>query len=362
MGGAYGHINHPYENLDLTFGDLKKIIQKALCAKLKNAKEKMDGINCFVSFIDNKIVYSRNKGNLINNGISSTELVELFDKNKIEKLTRSIKLFTDEIELIFKNTPKICNIFCNGKYWLNVEILNTNNINVIDYENNYIVIHDILKVENGKLICTNNNKKRQCMKSIKSYQPIYEYYKPIDIDRKIKLNKITDNSFLLRLNNEMQNYDLTNKNTIKDYWDRKVDWYVNRYKVTPDTIFLDMSKSEIKKFILYPLYKLFIDLGDIVISNATNYLSTDSKHDFTGRIVNKIDKLNPEINPDLLSEKLKEKFNTYKHELISSNIFNNNPYFNPTEGIVFEYKNKKYKLTGLFSIINQILGINRYAR
>ena len=34
----------------------------------------------------------------------------------------------------------------------------------------------------------------------------------------------------------------------------------------------------------------------------------------------------------------------------------------PTEGIVFKYKGKIYKLTGTFAAINQLLGIMKYGR
>jgi len=34
----------------------------------------------------------------------------------------------------------------------------------------------------------------------------------------------------------------------------------------------------------------------------------------------------------------------------------------PTEGIVFVYKGKTYKLTGLFAPVNQLLGLTRYSR
>ena len=34
MGGAYGHMSHPFDDKDLTFGDLKKIITLGLSGQL----------------------------------------------------------------------------------------------------------------------------------------------------------------------------------------------------------------------------------------------------------------------------------------------------------------------------------------
>ena len=51
-GGAYGHMAHPFDDKDLTFGDLKKIIENGLGGKLSredNVTEKLDGQNLMIS-------------------------------------------------------------------------------------------------------------------------------------------------------------------------------------------------------------------------------------------------------------------------------------------------------------------------
>ena len=52
-GGAYGHMAHPFDDKDLTFGDLKKIITNGLGGKLSredNVTEKLDGQNLMISW------------------------------------------------------------------------------------------------------------------------------------------------------------------------------------------------------------------------------------------------------------------------------------------------------------------------
>ena len=54
-GGAYGHMAHPFDDNDLTFGDLKKIIELGLGGQLNredNVTEKLDGQNIMISFKD----------------------------------------------------------------------------------------------------------------------------------------------------------------------------------------------------------------------------------------------------------------------------------------------------------------------
>ena len=46
-GGAYGHMAHPFDDKDLPFGDLKKIIELGLSGKLNredNVTEKLDDV------------------------------------------------------------------------------------------------------------------------------------------------------------------------------------------------------------------------------------------------------------------------------------------------------------------------------
>ena len=48
-----GHMAHPFDDKDLTFGDLKKIITNGLGGKLNredNVTEKLDGQNLMVSW------------------------------------------------------------------------------------------------------------------------------------------------------------------------------------------------------------------------------------------------------------------------------------------------------------------------
>ena len=41
-GGAYGHLAHPYEDMELTFQDMRNMVDQALLGDLK-AFEKTDG-------------------------------------------------------------------------------------------------------------------------------------------------------------------------------------------------------------------------------------------------------------------------------------------------------------------------------
>ena len=72
MGGAYGHMAHPFDDYGLTFGELKDIIDLGLQGKLDKEEavtEKLDGQNIMISAIDGIAVAARNKGDLKRGGM-----------------------------------------------------------------------------------------------------------------------------------------------------------------------------------------------------------------------------------------------------------------------------------------------------
>ena len=53
MGGAYGHLNHPFDDKNLTFGDFKTLIINTLQGNLSSegaVTEKTDGQNIMISW------------------------------------------------------------------------------------------------------------------------------------------------------------------------------------------------------------------------------------------------------------------------------------------------------------------------
>ena len=58
MGGAAGHMSHPFDDNRLTFGDFKNIINMSLEGKLSredNVTEKLDGQNLMISYVDGEL-------------------------------------------------------------------------------------------------------------------------------------------------------------------------------------------------------------------------------------------------------------------------------------------------------------------
>ena len=64
-------MNHPFDDNNLTFSDLKNIVIIGLNGSLNRedkVSEKLDGQNLMISWVDGKLRAARNKGHLKNGG------------------------------------------------------------------------------------------------------------------------------------------------------------------------------------------------------------------------------------------------------------------------------------------------------
>jgi hypothetical protein len=79
MGGLAGHMNHLYDNPELSFAKMKDIFQKASKGELVGT-EKTDGQNLFVSYSvrDKKAKSARNKSNIKAGGLDPKDLAKKF--------------------------------------------------------------------------------------------------------------------------------------------------------------------------------------------------------------------------------------------------------------------------------------------
>ena len=69
-GGAYGHMQHPFDDSNLTFNDFKSMITRLLKGgiNVESVTEKLDGQNLMVSWKNGQLVAARNKGQIKNFG------------------------------------------------------------------------------------------------------------------------------------------------------------------------------------------------------------------------------------------------------------------------------------------------------
>ena len=403
-GGAYGHMNHPFDDKNLTFGDLKKIIELGLGGELDRedgVTEKLDGQNLMISWKDGKLVTARNKGQLKNFGANSMDIKGVASKFAgrgdikdafvfaMKDLGKSIGSLSD------KQKEKV---FGNGKMWMNLEVMWPKSANVINYDKAEIIFHGTLEYDDsGNAIGQPKGSARMLAGMIKQVnQHIQKHYK-IGKPQFLTVPKSQNfgskkKTFLGRLNKLQKEFGLKNNDTLSKYHQSYWEEYIYnaakqfKYKISKNVLhkltrrwaFFDKSysirdmKSTIKndKFLnrvlttdkvdhqkmvkqnMRPFEVLFFAVGTEILKNIKGYLAVSPD-----KAVQKIRKdVISAINTVKKSKDIK-KLETLKHQVGKLNSIGGLKSIVPSEGIVFKYKGNTYKFTGAFAPVNQIVGL-----
>ncbi len=145
MGGVAGHMDHLYDNPDLTFSKMKEIMEAASNGEL-TTEEKVDGQNLFLSYSvsEGKAKGARNKGNLRSGGMDAAALANKFAgrgnlteafKGGFDAFEKAVESLSDEEkEVIFGPETNI---------WYNAEVMDPGAKNVILYDDKTLKIHNV---------------------------------------------------------------------------------------------------------------------------------------------------------------------------------------------------------------------------
>ena len=159
MGGIAGHLAHLQENLDFTFGDLKSILGRVASGKMP-VVEKVDGQNIFFKFtVDpdtGEVRTARNKGNLMKGGMTPEQFTAKWVGHPAEgAFMNGFKAIQTALGQVSSQT--LSQIFTpqdsGGQRYINAEIVYTDNPNVINYNGDYIVMHNLQEFDaSGALV------------------------------------------------------------------------------------------------------------------------------------------------------------------------------------------------------------------
>jgi len=149
MSGLGGHMNHPYDNPNLSFGVLKKMIIDISDGNIKQVTEKLDGMNLFFTYSikDGKIKGARNKTEKKSGGLDIVSMGKKFEGRglihdsfviSMESLQRVIES-TDDLNTLIKlfGDSENYNIFYS------MEVINPKSPNVVIYNTECVIIHRV---------------------------------------------------------------------------------------------------------------------------------------------------------------------------------------------------------------------------
>lgn len=410
-GGAAGHLAHPYEDMDLTFQDVENMIDASLTGNLDLAQEKLDGQNLMVSYRNGQVVAARNKGQIKNYGENSLSINQMQKQfsNRGEIQVAFVEAMKDLETAIQKLQPQEKEeIFDNGKKFISLEILYPGTANVIPYGAAQLRLHHVKTYdENGNVVAEEQQPVARLQAAIeqvkaqnqKTYQirttdPATikpdqdynqkkdEYIKELDAVRN-KFNLAKDDKLSLYFYNWWKQFIMQNAKSYKYKLPKQVlEALTQRWAFTDKSISIrnimqqidnedfanwvrEIEANELKtqkKIAGKPIEILFLKLGARVLKNIENLVSAnpdDAVRKMKGDLKNAIVAIKTAAASPTYADS-KQALAFLKRELNRLKELGGYKAIVPTEGLVFTYNGKLYKLTGAFAPINQILGYLRF--
>jgi hypothetical protein len=396
-GGAYGHMNHPFDTeINLTFGQLKDIVNRALDGNLEFAREKTDGQALAISWIDGRLVAARNKSHLKNKGAGALDINGVADKFAGRgELTDAYNFAMKDLSNAIKSLSQAQKdkVFKNGSCFMNIEVIYPTSVNVIPYGQPLLVFHGTMEYdENGDAIGESAEAGRVLGGMLKQVNADVQSKYTLQGPPVLKLPKSQDLSskkgkYLTMISKLQKEFGLGDTAGVADYhqawWENFVDkktpttldnatkmglvkrWAFNEkgFRIDKNSIkdektlawAIKIDKEDhkgISKDNLMKFEDIFLGVGADVLEFTASVLTVNpdsALRDMKKRLEQTIKDVQASGDP--------KKIDKLKLELKRLNAIGGAKRIVPIEGIVFVYNGQTFKLTGAFASLNQLLGI-----
>ena len=399
MGGVAGHLMHLYDNRDLTFNKISKILYKASNGELEGT-EKTDGYNIYLGAVNGQARAARNKGDMQKGGMSMDDLqARVFqggDRVK-EVYVKSFDAFQSAIDSL--NPKEQAKIFgSNGEIFYNTEIMGPGASNLLNYDTNVITIHrgghKIYNPETDKVETVDVSMNSDYLDRVIDRFEQATADKDFDVQRTAVMNLqgLDNDSYVKIALEKMKAAGFDGQMTIEDYLRSKIvpiveDKFNYLASATKEGIvdrllgikgvsltqitkgFPVEQKRAISSFIkenqkplmeeaIFPIEKAIHDFAVKMLEGLKSSYILDNESEVqrlkqeVETAINSIHSYEGE-GKDIAMDVLYKQLQKLEHH---DNITT------PVEGFVFEYEGQMYKFTGNFAPINQLLGLFKYGR
>ena len=400
MGGVAGHMAHLSEDTDLTFKEIVDILGKVANAEIKNATEKVDGQNLFLT-VDNsgEIKTARNSGDIKKGGMTTDEYISKWIGHPAENaFTNGFKAVSAALR---KLSPEdIESIFADGQRYVNMEIMYPKNPNIISYSSPNIVLHGLQYF--GDEEETPEMRQQTKSKFVKlagmidgATEQVGEEEWSVNGPKLVALKNIADGSALKDVTSKIESFaaPVGMDATIGDYIKLVVEQYADSVGLPQDvtekltTLMLDPEKAkeqgisvvQLKKGLPKELQNTVSNLGsktktmkyissvlrplEVAISDFAIEVLRGVKSYFVSDNDQEVARMRAELEQSIAYLKnLQASGDEKMGELVDQQLAKLGDIENlasSMEGVVFEYppgSDKIYKLTGAFAMANQIIG------
>ena len=393
-GGAYGHMNHPFDiEMNLTFGDLKQIVVRALNGDLELAREKTDGQALAVSWVSGRLVAARNKSHLKNKGEGAMTIGQVAAKFAGRGgLTDAYNFAMQDLSkaIAALSEPQRKKIFKDGSSFMNLEVIYPTSVNVIPYNQPLLVFHGTFDYDMDGTIVGENQQAASILggmiKQVNAHvQSKYTIQGPPmnKLPKSENLSKL-QGKYLGMISKLQSEFGLHDSDGVADYhqawWTKFVEkggkkldaqekiGLVKRWAFGDKSFRIatiqdaklrawaeqtdKQDQQKISKQNLMRFEEIFLGVGADVLSFMESVLTANpdnAKRQMVSRLESTIQQVKASGDP--------KKIAKLKLELQRLNALGGFEKIVPNEGIVFVYGGNTYKLTGAFAPLNQILGI-----
>lgn len=406
-GGAYGHLEHPFEDLGLTFLDLEEMLMSTVNGAFgpeNFVQEKTDGQNIMISWKGGKLIAARNKSHLKNAGEYALDIKGISNlfagRGEIEAaFTEAMRDLGASISALSEKDRQ--KFFNEGQKFASVEIITPATQNTVPYGQNMLVFHGIVEMDlSGNTIGEDKQSGREIGKLISDanaqVQSRFFVRGPQDIAIKPLPNTEKRAKYYKeKLSHLMKASGCTQTSTIGDYAlgmgksvvkkaaesagirlpENSLDGLARRiadidrsYSVSQikkdlgsdADWFIDLEKKkskQLKREVYAPIETIFLEIGTEMMKNISAFLSANPTQ-AAEEMRKEIDKTISSIRTNG-DEKDVEKL---EHELRRVSAAGGLESIVPTEGITFLFKGKLYKYTGIFMACHQIRSILAYKK
>ena len=408
MGGVAGHMNHLYDNPDLTFRKMKEIIIAAGDGELEGT-EKTDGQNIFITYDiqSHSARAARNKGNLKSGGLDAAGLAAKFaGRGSVEAaFNDAFSIFEQAVSSLSASEQRRVFQPLGPRYqvYYNSEIQDPRNANVINYDTKTLNIHRVGHVKYDKM--TQEVSAIDLTKESKFIETVLSRMQRAvaNQDFRIQMNAIRslkslDNKepvkkALAALESVIDDAGVSDNNTVGEYLIARI------VPIIQSTAQFDPEKEKmILKRILgirdpetnknYSIKQIKQDLppreatlaielvkrGDQISKDAIRPLE-QVVHDYSVEVLRafesmfvidddkEVRRLRAEVEHAIKS--IEASGSDEAMEILQKHMTKLKSLDNVTtaaEGFVFDFEGVTYKFTGNFAPINQILGFFKYGR
>tara|TARA_Y100001938_G_scaffold117478_1_gene162055 strand:+ start:8306 stop:10522 length:2217 start_codon:yes stop_codon:yes gene_type:complete len=404
MGGVAGHLAHLYDNRELTFNKMKKILSLASNGDIIGT-EKTDGYNIFLGYKNGVARYARNKGDMKIGGRSMEDLAarEFQGGAAVKKVY--IDAFRAYEMAVNSLTPeeKVAIFGPEGHIFYNTEIQGPGASNVVNYDANVISIHAgghrMYDDEEDKVEVIDASKNSEVLDRVidKFEQATANEDFSVRKTAFLKLKALDDDYDLNIALSKIQKAGFSGDMTIEEFLEQKLKFRVDEKLSYLNTVtrqqivnrILDKRGEDGKPLAtLTQIYKGFpIEqkkiIKDFVGRGKTMLLEAiwpieDAIHDFAVELLRGLKSayiLDNEAEVKRLKKEVDQAIKAIQayqgpgyeeaHEVLAKQlkkIKHQDNINTAVEGFVFQYDGQLYKFTGNFAPANQILGLFRYGR